>query len=494
MKLMDISKSFSGVKALQNISMEIYPGTIYSLVGENGCGKSTLIKIISGVYSADSGSIELDGRQIKTMSPIETMRNGIEIIYQDFSIFPNLTVAENIAVNTAITENKKIVNWTKVKKQASEALTRIGVDIPLDAIVESLSVASRQLIAISRAIAHNARVLIMDEPTTALTKKEVDALFEVIRGLNRTGISVIFVSHKLDEVMRLSQRIVILRNGEKVAEGDISSFTKEQLIFCMTGRNIAANDHGTMRPKSGDTVLSLCEISQKGGFSEITFDLKKGEIIGITGLLGSGRTALVNAIFGIHPITSGSIFIEGKNVIFKNVRCAIRNGIAYVPEDRLTEGLFLEQSVSRNIIITVLDKLTRRTGSIDACLARELSLKWIEKLHIKTATERQSVKTLSGGNQQKVVIAKWLARKPKVLLLNGPTVGVDIGAKTDIIELILALASDGMSIILASDDVSEIMMCCDRIMIMSNGRITKEVNSGDITEQELNEMIRGREA
>lgn len=491
---MDISKSFSGVKALQNISMEIYPGTIYSLVGENGCGKSTLIKIISGVYSADSGSIELDGRQIKTMSPIETMRNGIEIIYQDFSIFPNLTVAENIAVNTAITENKKIVNWTKVKKQASEALTRIGVDIPLDAIVESLSVASRQLIAISRAIAHNARVLIMDEPTTALTKKEVDALFEVIRGLNRTGISVIFVSHKLDEVMRLSQRIVILRNGEKVAEGDISSFTKEQLIFCMTGRNIAANDHGTMRPKSGDTVLSLCEISQKGGFSEITFDLKKGEIIGITGLLGSGRTALVNAIFGIHPITSGSIFIEGKNVIFKNVRCAIRNGIAYVPEDRLTEGLFLEQSVSRNIIITVLDKLTRRTGSIDACLARELSLKWIEKLHIKTATERQSVKTLSGGNQQKVVIAKWLARKPKVLLLNGPTVGVDIGAKTDIIELILALASDGMSIILASDDVSEIMMCCDRIMIMSNGRITKEVNSGDITEQELNEMIRGREA
>lgn len=494
MKLMDISKSFSGVKALQNISMEIYPGTIYSLVGENGCGKSTLIKIISGVYSADSGSIELDGRQIKRMSPIETMRNGIEIIYQDFSIFPNLTVAENIAVNTAITENKKIVNWTKVKKQASEALTRIGVDIPLDAIVESLSVASRQLIAISRAIAHNARVLIMDEPTTALTKKEVDALFEVIRGLNRTGISVIFVSHKLDEVMRLSQRIVILRNGEKVAEGDISSFTKEQLIFCMTGRNIAANDHGTMRPKSGDTVLSLCEISQKGGFSEITFDLKKGEIIGITGLLGSGRTALVNAIFGIHPITSGSIFIEGKNVIFKNVRCAIRNGIAYVPEDRLTEGLFLEQSVSRNIIITVLDKLTRRTGSIDACLARELSLKWIEKLHIKTATERQSVKTLSGGNQQKVVIAKWLARKPKVLLLNGPTVGVDIGAKTDIIELILALASDGMSIILASDDVSEIMMCCDRIMIMSNGRITKEVNSGDITEQELNEMIRGREA
>lgn len=491
---MDISKSFSGVKALQNISMEIYPGTIYSLVGENGCGKSTLIKIISGVYSADSGSIELDGRQIKRMSPIETMRNGIEIIYQDFSIFPNLTVAENIAVNTAITENKKIVNWTKVKKQASEALTRIGVDIPLDAIVESLSVASRQLIAISRAIAHNARVLIMDEPTTALTKKEVDALFEVIRGLNRTGISVIFVSHKLDEVMRLSQRIVILRNGEKVAEGDISSFTKEQLIFCMTGRNIAANDHGTMRPKSGDTVLSLCEISQKGGFSEITFDLKKGEIIGITGLLGSGRTALVNAIFGIHPITSGSIFIEGKNVIFKNVRCAIRNGIAYVPEDRLTEGLFLEQSVSRNIIITVLDKLTRRTGSIDACLARELSLKWIEKLHIKTATERQSVKTLSGGNQQKVVIAKWLARKPKVLLLNGPTVGVDIGAKTDIIELILALASDGMSIILASDDVSEIMMCCDRIMIMSNGRITKEVNSGDITEQELNEMIRGREA
>lgn len=493
LKLTGISKSFSGVKVLNNISLEILPGTIYCLAGENGCGKSTLIKIISGVYSADAGTIELDGRMVKRMTPQEAMNGGIEVIYQDFSVFPNLTVAENIVLNTEITERRKLVNWKSVTEQAQAALDKIGVKIPLDAMVETLPVASRQLIAISRALAHNVRILIMDEPTTALTKKEVDALFSVVKGLNRSGISVIFVSHKMDEVMQLSHRIIVIRNGEQVAEGESSSFSKERLVYCMTGRHISQGINSPTPREEAPVVLRVQDISQKGGFNNISFDLKKHEIIGITGLLGSGRTALANALFGIRKIDSGKILLDDQEIHLKNVRSAVRHGIAYVPEDRLTEGLFLDQSIDLNIVITVLNKIKTRIGSIDHRRVKSFSADWINALHIKMQTGAQPARTLSGGNQQKIVIAKWLATDPKVLILNGPTAGVDIGAKTDIIQLIRSLAEDGMSIILASDDVSEILACCDRIFIMSNGRIVKQVKTDETSERELNEMIRGKE-
>lgn len=493
LKLTGISKSFSGVKVLNNISLEILPGTIYCLAGENGCGKSTLIKIISGVYSADAGTIELDGRMVKRMTPQEAMNGGIEVIYQDFSVFPNLTVAENIVLNTEITERRKLVNWKSVTEQAQAALDKIGVKIPLDAMVETLPVASRQLIAISRALAHNVRILIMDEPTTALTKKEVDALFSVVKGLNRSGISVIFVSHKMDEVMQLSHRIIVIRNGEQVAEGESSSFSKERLVYCMTGRHISQGINSPTPREEAPVVLRVQDISQKGGFNNISFDLKKHEIIGITGLLGSGRTALANALFGIRKIDSGKILLDDQEIHLKNVRSAVRHGIAYVPEDRLTEGLFLDQSIDLNIVITVLNKIKTKIGSIDHRRVKSFSADWINALHIKTQTGAQPARTLSGGNQQKIVIAKWLATDPKVLILNGPTAGVDIGAKTDIIQLIRSLAEDGMSIILASDDVSEILACCDRIFIMNNGRIVKQVKTDETSERELNEMIRGKE-
>ena len=493
LKLTGISKSFSGVKVLNNISLEILPGTIYCLAGENGCGKSTLIKIISGVYSADAGTIELDGRMVKRMTPQEAMNGGIEVIYQDFSVFPNLTVAENIVLNTEITERRKLVNWKSVTEQAQAALDKIGVKIPLDAMVETLPVASRQLIAISRALAHNVRILIRDEPTTALTKKEVDALFSVVKGLNRSGISVIFVSHKMDEVMQLSHRIIVIRNGEQVAEGESSSFSKERLVYCMTGRHISQGINSPTPREEAPVVLRVQDISQKGGFNNISFDLKKHEIIGITGLLGSGRTALANALFGIRKIDSGKILLDDQEIHLKNVRSAVRHGIAYVPEDRLTEGLFLDQSIDLNIVITVLNKIKTKIGSIDHRRVKSFSADWINALYIKAQTGAQPARTLSGGNQQKIVIAKWLATDPKVLILNGPTAGVDIGAKTDIIQLIRSLAEDGMSIILASDDVSEILACCDRIFIMSNGRIVKQVKTDETSERELNEMIRGKE-
>ena len=492
-KLTNIGKSFAGVVALTGIDLEIRPGKIYCLMGENGCGKSTLIKIISGVYAPDQGKIELDGKLVKHMTPKEAIKNGIEVIYQDFSVFPNLTVAENISVNTEITQKRKAVNWKRIYRQAQLALDKLGITLPLDETVERLSVANRQLIAISRAIAHDARLLIMDEPTTALTKREVDALFAVVKRLNASGISIIFVSHKLDEVMQLSQEIVIMRNGEKVADGSISDFTKEDIIYHMTGRRLDSTSYGGPQSAGAKTTLEVKHITQKGGFTDVSFGIKECEIVGITGLLGSGRTALANALFGIHKIDSGEILLEGKKVKLGSVRSAVSNGIAYVPEDRLTEGLFLSQPIGKNIAVTVLDKISNRIGMLKASSIKALALQWIETLHIKTSSDELLAHSLSGGNQQKVVIAKWLAIEPKVLILNGPTVGVDIGAKTDIIEMVKSLARQGMSIILVSDDVSEIMMCCNRILLMRSGRITEEILTDHITEPELYAKIRAQE-
>ena len=315
----------------------------------------------------------------------------------------------------------------------------------------------------------------------------------VVCGLNKEGISVIFVSHKLDEVMQLSQKIMIIRNGETAAEGNIEDFTKEKIIYYMTGRELAGTSYEVPAGSQAKTVLKVDNISQKGGFHNVSFELREHEIIGVTGLLGSGRTALANALFGIHRIDSGEIHMDGKKIKLRNVRSAVKSGIAYVPEDRLTEGLFLEQSIGRNLTITVLDKLKKKSGALDRAKGKSISQYWIEKLHIKTASEELPARALSGGNQQKIVIAKWLAKQPKVLILNGPTVGVDIAAKTDIIELIKSLAQDNMSILLVSDDVSEIMMCCNRVMLMKNGRITEEFKTSDITEKMLYEKVRMQE-
>ncbi|MDE7286580.1 MAG: sugar ABC transporter ATP-binding protein, partial [Lachnospiraceae bacterium] len=314
-----------------------------------------------------------------------------------------------------------------------------------------------------------------------------------IEGLKRKGISLIFVSHKLDEVMQLSQEIVIMRNGEKVADGGISDFTKEDIIYHMTGRRLSSTSYEGPQSAGAKTTLEVKHITQRGGFTDVSFGIKECEIVGITGLLGSGRTALANALFGIHKIDSGEILLEGKKVKLGSVRSAVSNGIAYVPEDRLTEGLFLSQPIGKNIAVTVLDKISNRIGILKASSIKALALQWIETLHIKTSSDELLAHSLSGGNQQKVVIAKWLAIEPKVLILNGPTVGVDIGAKTDIIEMVKSLARQGMSIILVSDDVSEIMMCCNRILLMRGGRITEEILTDHITEPELYAKIRAQE-
>lgn len=488
-KLTNVSKSFAGVKALQNVNLTINRGEVCCLAGENGCGKSTLIKIISGVHSPDEGKIEIAGSKYKSLSPIEAIKAGIQVIYQDFSIFPNLTVAENIALSAELTKKQRIVNWKSIYKTAKEALQKIDVKIDLNLKVEDLAVADKQLIAISRALVQKARLIIMDEPTTALTQKEVKSLFGIIRNLKAEGISVLFVSHKLDEVFEICEKINIFRNGKNVIEGNTCEFDKKKLVYYMTGREIEEGFYEIEENSKKNEVLRVEKISQKGGFKDVSFEVRAGEILGITGLLGSGRTSLANALFGIKPVESGKIYVNGKSVKINNVQDAVKNRISYVPEDRLTEGLFIEQSIGRNIVISKINRLLNKYKLVDNKKIQDEIQKWIGQLKIATPSDVLPVKTLSGGNQQRVVLAKWLSTNPLVLILNGPTVGVDIGSKDYIHQIIKALAKEGVGVIIISDDIHEVIHNCNRILIMKKGLIVGEVSAKAVSEGELFQQI-----
>lgn len=484
MELSGISKSFGGVKALQNIDMKIYEGQVLCLAGENGCGKSTLIKIISGFYEPDGGTIWMKEKQYTRMNLREAIRLGIQVVYQDFSIFPNLTVYENIAINTLLAGKRKIVRKKEMKEIARTALEQIDAEIPLEALVESLSVADKQLVAIARAILNNARLLILDEPTSALTNREVKELFKVIGSLKKKGLAIVFVSHKLDEMFEICDRVSVLSNGKSVIEDDITKFDKKKLVYYMTGKEY--DDKPLYRePVRKEPILSVRHLSKRDCFADINFDLYPGEVLGITGLLGSGRTELAQAVYGIGPADEGELVIKGTNVTIRSVKDGLRNKIAYIPEDRLTEGLFLTQSISRNIVISSLDQVSGHTGILKGEKIKSSVKEWVERLRIKTDHPENPVDMLSGGNQQKVVLAKGLATRPEIILLNCPTVGVDIGSKMDISRLMQQIAAEGIGVILISDDSNEILVNCSRFLMIKNGRIQGEYRSADFTETSL---------
>ncbi len=490
LKVVGIAKSFGGVQALKGVSLEIDAGEIHCLAGENGSGKSTLIKVISGVHEPDAGSIEIVGRRLSRLSPMEAIALGIQVIYQDFSVFPNLSVMENLALNMELMDKRALMNWGRARAIAAHAVSLIGFEVDLDERVENLSVADRQLVAICRALLHDSKLIIMDEPTSALTKKEVKALFAVIKSLQSRGISILFVSHKLDEVFEISERFTILRNGENVAAGSTEELDHRTFAFHMTGREFAEASYKSDRAP-GPPVLSVKGLSQVGSYEGISFDLAQGEILGITGLLGSGRTELVETLFGISSPDSGSIEIAGREVRMRSVKDAIALGIGYVPSDRLTEGLFLPQSIERNAVIGVLGRLCNSLGLLNRRAVAELMSKWIAELSIAAKDPSLPVKTLSGGNQQKVVLARWLASELSVLILNGPTMGVDIGAKYDIHALMRELASKGLAIIIVSDDLPEVLACASRILVMRDGAFIQELEPATTTESRLGELSTG---
>lgn len=484
LKVSDVDKSFAGVHALKNVSFSLNPAEVHCLAGENGSGKSTLIKVISGVHAPDSGQIELDGDVFERVTPMQAINHGVQVIYQDFSVFPNLTVMENLAVNSELAEHKFFVNRRRMRTIAEEAVSRIGFDIDLDELVENLSVAQKQMIAISRALMFNTKIIIMDEPTTALTKKEVRTLFETILQLKERGIATLFVSHKLNEVFEISDQFTILRSGEVVASGAAADLTEDQFSYHMTGRTFTKR-HFAASIVSETPVFEARSISREPSFQDVSFALRPGEIIGITGLLDSGRTEVALSLFGMSPIDSGEILVKGKPVRIDSPRAAMRNNVGLVPEDRLTEGLFLSQSIGNNIVVAEIDELTKSFGFLDDVKRESEVQRWVRELSIATPDPRNACQTLSGGNQQRVVLAKWLARDLDVLILNGPTVGVDIGSKYDIHGVLQELAGKGLGLILVSDDLPEILENCSRILVMKSGRVVADMDASSTDESQI---------
>ena len=481
----NIVKSFGGAKALAGVSLSVKGGEVHCIAGENGSGKSTLIKIMSGVHAPDSGLIRLGDKTFNALSPREAVREGVQVIFQDFSLLPNLTVAENIALPTYISKNSRFLSKKESKEIAQTALELIGIDIDINAPVAEISIASKQLIAIARATNLGVKMLFMDEPTTALTRKEIKRLFEVVEQIKARGVATVFVSHKIDEIQEICNTISILRNGELVADGLMKDYKREAISEVMTGLNISESRIAPPLKPASTKVIEVKKLTTKPTFSDVSFSIAPGEILGITGLLGSGRTELAEAIFGQYPVDSGEIIVEGKSVRLNSSSAAIKAGIGYVPPDRLTQGLFLDQSIVRNLVAVGIDRHRGRGGILAKSRLYEEGERWIKDLRIKTKNSQNPVTSLSGGNQQRVVLAKWLAMNPHLMILNGPTVGVDIGSKREILEIIRDRAQEGMAFLVVSDDIPELIQICHRVLVIKNGHVSKEFNESELDENVL---------
>jgi len=489
LKMKNISKRYAGVQALDNVNLEINAGEAHCLAGINGSGKSTLIKILSGVETPDDGSeIYINGIRSLGRTSIDSIHQGIEVIYQDLSLFPNLTVAENIGISRMISGKRKILNKKEYIDIARKAMDRINIKLPLNSKVENLSIADQQLAAICRALTGDLKLLIMDEPTTALTKKEVDALLVVVKDLKKKGIAIIFVSHKLNEVMDVAEMVTILRDGIEIGCYPASELDSDKIEFLMTGGNFKySKNEETISTES--PLLEVASISRKDNYRNISFVLHPGEILGITGLLGSGRTELAMSLFGMNPFDSGTVKLNGKDINFRTIEEAVASGVAYVPENRLVQGLVMEQPVSSNTVVTIIDRLLKSSKIIDHNKKKKLVNNMVRDFNIKIPSVDAPVSTLSGGNQQKVVLAKWIATKPKLLILDGPTVGVDVAAKGSIHEAIKELAKQGLGVIIISDEVAEVVNSCQRVLVMNKGRIVSEFSAKDSQEEDILKCI-----
>ena len=472
LEVKNISKAFAGVQALDNVSISIDLGEIHCLVGENGSGKSTLIKIIGGVLKPDNGEIRINGKFFSPGHAIDSIRKGIQIIYQDLSIFPNLSVAENISLNQLLEKGNKFVSKKTVLKTAEKALKEIEEELDLFAKVENLSMSKRQIVAISRALTQNARLIIMDEPTSAITKAEVDHLFSVIMRLKKKGIATLFVSHKLGEIFEIAEYVTIIRDGAKIGDYSAGELDNSRLTFLMTGQKIDATTYQRDREKfSNDNLLEVKNLNRKGHYRDISFSIKRGDILGITGLIGSGRTELALSLFGLNKPDSGDIILDGNPVSIQSADEAMRLGVGYLPEDRLLQGLFVDKSIGSNIVVTVVEALLNKFKLISRDKRKQIESKWINNLKIKTSSADMPASSLSGGNQQRVVLAKWLATNLKLFILDGPTIGIDIASKKNIHDIIRDFAHEGVGIILISDEIQEVLQHCNRLLVMREGRI-----------------------
>lgn len=489
----NIVKNFGGVQALKGVDFDVRNGEIMGLIGENGCGKSTLMKIISGVYRQDAGTLDIAGQHITDNNPFESIKLGVSVIYQDLSLFPNLSVLENVCLGPIIGDDSFLARQGMYREKAMGILNELGVRMNPDDLVEDLPIAKQQLVAIARALANDSKLLVLDEPTTALTRREITQLFGLLGQLKAKGISFIFISHKLPEIMEICDRVTIMRDGLVVGVADKDDLSVTKIESMMLGHALGFTKKGESYA-TGEPVLTVEHLTKKNNFKDISFSIRPGEVLGISGLLGSGRTELASAIFGIAPADSGRITIKGGDAIIRNVTDSIRRGIAYVPEDRLTQGLVMPHSIANNIVVATLDKYLNPFRLLDFKKIRATVQEWIQHLSIKTDDGRKAANTLSGGNQQKIVLAKWLAMSPTVLILDGPTVGIDVGAKKAIYDTIQENARNGMAVIIISDEIPELLATCDRILVMHGGRITSEIAAADADEEKLQALMEKRPA
>lgn len=488
LRLKNVSKTYPGVKALKSVQLEIFKGEVHALVGENGAGKSTLIKILAGAEQPDPGAeVWIEGELVNIQNPLDATRRGIAVIYQDFSLFPNLTVAENIAFGREIGYGKQFISWKEIRETANKALETLGVKLELNVQLEKLSVAKQQLVAIARALVFNAKLLVMDEPTASLSTKEVEHLFTIINGLKERGIAILFVSHKLQELFSIADRFTVLRDGKYIGTYLKEELNEEKLVSLMVGREVKSVQLGRQKDIRGGGIplLEVRRLSKEGNFKDISFTLYKGEILAITGLVGAGRTEVAQALFGLNPPDEGEIIFEGRKVAIRSPEEALKLGIAYVPEHRQVEGLVLRQPVSKNITLAILKTLKNSFYLLDNKKEKDIVTHYMKALDIRPPDPEMLTMQLSGGNQQRVVMAKWLATNPKVLIVDEPTHGIDVGAKLEIHKLLCQLAEQGIGIIMISSELPEVLSISDRILVMRRGRVVGEFKKEEATEEKI---------
>jgi rhamnose transport system ATP-binding protein len=483
LELKNISKSFSGVEVLHHVSFALRPGEVHALLGENGAGKSTLVKVITGVHQPDGGEMLLDGNPVHFRDTWETRQAGITAIYQELSLFPDLNVAENIFVGYQPLAAGGRIDWRKLYKQAEDLLNSLGVHLDLKQKARSLSIAQQQMVEIARAFSLNARILIMDEPTSSLTLNEVADLFRLVRRLREEGKAIIFISHRLEELFEIADRVTVLRDGTYVDTRSMNDVTRDDLIRMMVGRTIS-NLFPKQDVKAGEVVLQVENLTRAGSFRDISFELRKGEILGMAGLVGAGRTNVARAIFGVEPATGGRIRIDGREVAVTSPRQAIGLGLAYVPEDRQLHGLIPAMHITSNISLPMLREFAR-SGWMNFKTERQASFDAARQMEVRANNIWQKARELSGGNQQKVVLAKWLATQPRILILDEPTRGIDVGTKAAVHALMSKLASEGMAILMISSELPEVLGMSDRILVMHEGQMTAQFTRAEATQEKI---------
>lgn len=492
-----INKTFPGVKALSNVDFRLRAGEIHALMGENGAGKSTLIKVLTGVEELDSGEIILNGKSILPKSTQQAQEVGISTVYQEVNLCPNLSVAENFYIGREPTQYGKI-NWKEINKRAEQALTKLDLKIDVKQKLENYSVAIQQMVAIARAIDYSAKVLILDEPTSSLDKNEVEKLFSIMKKLRDDGLGIIFVTHFLDQVYEVSDRITVLRNGELVGEYEVASLPKIQLVAKMIGKDldilssIKKEHKNADNKKENNVFMSLDQVGHSGTIEPFDLEIRKGEVLGLAGLLGSGRSEVARVIFGIDKADSGVIKVKGKKANIASANNAVQHEISLCPEDRKAEGIIGDLSVRENIILALQAK-KGMGNTISRKEQEKIADEYIKLLNIKTSGREQLVKNLSGGNQQKVILARWLATNPELLILDEPTRGIDVGTKTEIQKLIIELAEKGMSVLFISSEMDESLRCCSRMAILRDRRVVAEISGEKLTDANLMKTIAGEE-